>query len=409
MPTQLVEVGFDLVLPEGPFFTLDDPTKGALNNTSYPLAGFIFYDITEYVTGVQVTRGKSDDIDTISSGELVVTLNNRSRAFDPLYAASPFYGNILPKRQVRYSANGIQQYSGVIDDWNLGFTVQGDADASFVASDGFVYLNNQTLATGTATPQLTGARITSILDDPFVQWPTDTRQVDTGHATLGADVIPDNQNVLNYLQQIEQAELGLVFIGKTGDFIFKDRNNVPSTENTVKFSDDGTGIAYEDIQIVYGSENLVNEVVASSVITSTEITATDDQSQQEYGIFNATLTDLLLADDAQVENLAVTLLAKYSQPVYRFSEVTVRLNDLTLEEQNSVLNIELGDFVQMVFTPGNIPPAINKYAQVIRANHDVSVDGQHVITFGLNTLNVTYLVLDDTIFGRLDEGNALSF
>lgn len=409
MPTQLVEVGFDLVLPEGPFFTLDDPTKGALDNTSYPLAGFIFYDITEFVTGVQVTRGKSDDIDTISSGELVVTLDNQSRTFDPLYAASPFAGNILPKRQVRYTVNGIQQYSGVIDDWNLGFTVDGYADASFTASDGFVYLNNQTLATGTATPQLTGARITSILDDPFVQWPTTTRQIDPGHATLGADVIPENQNVLGYLQAIEQSELGLVFIAKNGDFVFRDRNNVPSTTDIVKLTDDGTGIPYEDIQIVYGSESLVNEIVASSIITTTEITATDDASQQDYGIFNVTLTDLLLADDAQVENLAVTLLAKYSQPVYRFSEVTVRLNDLTIEEQNSILGLELGDFVQMVFTPSNIPPAINKYAQVIRANHEVSVDGQHLVTLGLNTLNVTYFVLDDTIFGRLDEGNALSF
>lgn len=409
MPEQLVEVGFDLVLPTGPFFTLDDPTKGQLDNTSYPLAGFVFYDITEYVTGVQVTRGKSDDIDTISSGELVVTLDNRSRAFDPLFTSSPFYGNILPKRQVRYTANGIQQYSGVIDDWNLGFGVDGYADASFTASDGFVYLNNQTLATGTATPQLTGARIEAVLDNEFVQWPTGTRQIDTGHATLGADVIPDNQNVLQYLQAIEQSELGLVFIGKNGDFIFRDRNNVPSTASTVKFSDDGTGIPYEEIQIVYGSENLVNEIVASSIITTTEITATDDESQQDYGIFNVTLTDLLLADDTQVENLAVNLLAKYSQPTYRFSEVTVRLNDLDVADQNSVLGIELGDFVQMVFTPANVPPAINKYAQVIRANHDVSVDGQHIITFGLNTLNVTYLVLDDTIFGRLDEGNALSY
>jgi hypothetical protein len=114
---------------------------------------------------------------------------------------------------------------------------------------------------------------------------------------------------------------------------------------------------------------------------------------------------LLLSTDAQVETFNSTLLAKYSQPVYRFSELEVRLNDLSLADQNKVLDLELGEYVQVVFTPSNIPPAINKYAQVIRANHNVDISGEHIVTLGLNTLNFTYLILDDLIFGRLDEGS----
>jgi len=130
MPTEKVEIGFDLVLPTGPYFTLDDPVKGQLDNTTYTLAGFQYYDVTEYVTDIGVNRGKTDYIANISSGELVVNLNNLSRAFDPLYEASPFYGNILPKRLVRYSVDGIQAYQGVIDDWNLEYSIDGDATAS---------------------------------------------------------------------------------------------------------------------------------------------------------------------------------------------------------------------------------------------------------------------------------------
>jgi len=218
---QSVEIGFELVLPTGPYFTLDDPVKGQLDNTTYTLAGFQYYDITNYVTSIEVTRGKSDEIDTISSGELVVELNNRTRAFDPEYAASPFAGNILPKRLVRYSVNGIRQYQGGLDDWNLTYTPDGDAVASFDASDGFVYLNNQTLGAGTATAQLAGARINAILDDPLVQWPAGERSIDTGTTTLGANVVEDGQNVLSYLQQVEQSELGLFFIGKDGKAVFK--------------------------------------------------------------------------------------------------------------------------------------------------------------------------------------------
>lgn len=404
MPTEKVEIGFDLVLPTGPYFTLDDPVKGKLDNTSYPLAGFQYYDITNYVTAIQLSRGKSDDIDTISAGDFVVELNNRSRYFDPTYTASPFYGQIIPKRQVRYSVNGVQQYQGVIDDWNLVYTPDGDAVASFVASDGFVYLNNQTLNAGTATAQLSGARVTAILDDPFVSWPPADRSIDPGVATFGADVIPNNQNVLQYLQKIEESEQGLFFIGKTGNVIFRDRTHTPTTTGLVKLSDDGTGIPYQNMQISYGSENLINEVVANSIITTNETISTDTTSQAAYGIFNATFSDLLLNTDDQVVTYEATILKKYAQPVYRFTEVQVRLNDLSLANQEAVLNLELGDFVQVVFTPSNLPPAITKYASVIRANHSVDITGEHIVTLGLNTLNFTYLILDDLVFGRLDEG-----
>jgi hypothetical protein len=405
MPTQLVEIGFDLASPIGPFFTLDDPVKGRLDNTDFTLAGFAYYDITSYVTSIGLSRGKSDNIAAISSGNLVVELNNRTRAFDPEYAASPFAGNILPKRLVRYKVNGITQYQGVLDDWGLIYTPDGDAIANFDASDGFVYLNNQTLGAGTATAQLAGARINAILDDPFVGWPAGERSIDTGTTTLGANVVDDGQNVLSYLQQVEQSELGLFFIGKDGKAVFKARTYAPSSAGVPKFADDGTGIGYQNLLIAYGSEDLVNEVASTSVITDTEVLSIDTASQEEYGIFNNTFTDLLLSTTDQVIDFNATLLKKYSDPVYRFSELEVRLNSLSLADQNKVLALELGDIVQVVFTPSNLPPAINKYAQVIRANHSVDIAGEHIVTLGLNTLNFTYLILDDTFFGKLDEGS----
>lgn len=405
MPTQKVELGFDFIAQSGPFFTLDDPIQGQLDNTEFRLAGFTYYDLTQYVTGIEVTRGKSDDIAQISAGELVVTLNNRTRVFDPTYAASPFYGNILPKRSVRYSANGIQQYQGVIDDWNLEYTPDGDAIASFVCSDGFVYLNNQTLAAGTATAQLSGARIESILDSEFVLWPVADRDIDAGSQLLGANVVTDGQNVLSYIQQVEQSELGLFFISKSGVATFQDRLHTPVTADLVVFADDNTGISYQNLLIAYGSEDLINEVDATSVITETQTIATSEASQNEFGIFNATFTDLLLATDEQVAAFATSLLADYSYPIYRFTELEVRLNDLSLADQEKVLNLELGDFVQVIFTPSNIPPAISKYAEVIRANHAVDVSGEHIVTLGLSTLNSTFFILDDIVFGRLDESS----
>jgi len=404
MAVEKVEVGFDLVLPTGPYFTLDDPVKGKLNNTSYTLAGFQYYDITDYVTGIQLSRGKSDDIATVSAGDFVVELNNRSRAFDPTYEASPFYGQIIPKRVVRYSVDGIQKFQGAIDDWNLAYSPNGDAIASFVASDAFVYFANQTLNAGTATAQLSGARVNAILDDPFVSWPSADRDIDPGTGQFGADVIPNNQNVLQYLQKIEESEQGLFFIDKTGKVVFRDKTHTPSTANLTVLADDGSGIPYQNMLISYGSENLINEVVANSVITATEVTSVDTDSQAAYGIFNATFNDLLLNTDDQVITYEASILKKYAQPVYRFTEVQVRLNDLTPTQSAQILGLELGDFVEVIFTPSNLPPAINKFASVIRINDSVDITGEHIVTLGLNTLNFTYLILDDLIFGRLDQG-----
>lgn len=408
MPTQKVEVGFDLTGTGGPFLTLDDPISGQLDNFDWVLGGTLFYDITSDVKAIGLNRGKNIDIGTFSAGEIVVELNNQNRTYDPTYVDSPFYGNIVPKREVRLSTNGIRQFSGVIDDWNLEYSVQGDATATFVASDGFVFFNNQTLNGGTATPQTSGARINAVLDSPEVSWPATLRAIDTGVTTLGPDVIAPDTNVLTYLKLVEQSEFGRFFIGKNGYATFLDRTVAASSTGAVHLSDDSTGIGYNNLKIVYGSEQLANEVVVSSVITNGTATAIDTDSQTAYGIFNLTWSDLLMDTDQQVEDLAVVLASKYSQPEYRIDSVDVHINDLSTEDQNKILGLELGDVVKVTFTPSGIPPAIVKYAEIINIKHDTTLELQ-TVTLGLATLDYTSFVLDDETFGRLDADNGLGF
>ncbi len=410
MPTELVEIGFDLRGAGGPFLVLDDPIAGQLDNPDWVLGGTIFIDITDDVTSIQITRGKSNDIANFSSGESVVELNNRSRWYDPTYEASPYYGNIIPKRQVRISTNGIVQYFGSVDDWNLVYTSNGDAVAGFVTSDGFAELSNQTLPASTATPQLSGARINAVLDNPFVDWSPDNRNIDTGSAYLGADVIAEDTNALAYIQKVEQSELGRFFIAKDGKATFQDRTVAPSSVGLVELSNTGSGIPYQDLTVMYGSEELANEIVLTSAITSTQVIANDSDSQAAYGIYNLTLSDLLLNDDTQLTDTALFLASKYSQPKYRFDSLNVRLNDLTLSQQNQILGLELGSVVKVTFLPSEIPPAIVKYVEIIRLNHQVDVTGQHVVNLGLATVDLTYLILDDPVFGMLDSvTNVLGF
>ena len=400
--TEKVEIGFDLTSAGGPFLTLNDPIAGQLDNPAWPLGGLTFYDITSRVRSYSIRRGKSRQLDTFQAGVASVVLNNNDRAFDPTFAASPFYGQVVPKREIRISSNSVVQYRGLVDDWNLDYAPQGDSTALAASSDGFSQLANQTLTGGTATLQLTGARINTILSSTDVEWPAETRAIDSGEIYVGADVIPVDANALTYLQTIERSEGGRFFIGKNGYVTYKDQNGVqPSSATMVTLADDATGIKYTGMQVVYGSELLYNQVVASSVVAGGTAIANDTDSQQAYGVQTLTYTDLISAYNADVDALAVNLVKQYSAPEFRFEAVTINLDEITTAEANQVLDLEIGSVCNIKFTPNGIAPAIQKYAEVISISHSADVR-KHSVTLGFSTLDYIGLILNDAVFGKLD-------
>ena len=408
-PAQKVEIGFDLTdSGTGPFFRLDDPIQGVLDNTEFILGGELFYDVTNFVTSISITRGKNRELDQYDQGLANVVFNNNQRTFDPEYASSPFAGQIIPKRQIRISSANQVQFYGLIDDWNLTYEPNGDSVAAAACSDATASFANQTLIGRTNSIEQSGQRVNTILSLPEINWPLELRQIDTGEMTLGPDVIPDNTNALAYFRLIEQSEPGSFFIGKSGAVVFKDRITAPLSQGGVVLADDGTGIRYQSLTVQYGSELLANEIVISSAITTTQVTQTDLDSVEEYGIFNLTREGLLVNDDVDLEALAEFYSQKYSTPEYRFESVQILVDELTTGQQNALLALELGDVVQIKFTPNQIPPAISKYAEIIRVEHLVDLDN-HILSLGFSTLDFALFVLDDAQFGKLDAGNALAF
>ena len=407
-PSQKVEIGFDLsATGTGPFFRLDDALQGVLDNTEFYLAGPLFYDVTNLVQSVAIQRGKNRQLDQYDQGLANVVFNNNLRTFDPEYALSPYFGQIIPKRQIRISSGGIVQFFGLIDDWNLSYQTNGDSTAAAACSDALSSFATQTIGTRTNAVQFSGDRVSTILSLPEINWPTDQRSIETGQMQLGADTIADNTNALTYLRLIEQSEPGSFFIGKNGFVNFKDRISAPTSTGLV-LADDNTGIKYQSIKVQYGSELLANEVVVESIITSGQATAQDLDSIEEYGIFNLTRTGLLINDNADLADLASFYANKFAQPEYRFESVEILLDELTPTQQTNLLNLELGDVLQIKFTPNRIAPAISKYAEVIRIDNSVTLEN-HVMSLGFATLDFALLVLDDAFFGKMDSGNALAF
>jgi hypothetical protein len=377
-----------------------------LDNPTYTLGGTLFYDVSDKVLSVSVNRGKSRQLDKFTAGNSNITFINQDRAFDPLNASSPFFGQIIPRRTVRITTSGSAVFYGSIDDWNLNYDISGYSTAGAVVSDGFTYFAQQVLTAHTATSQLTGARIGAVLDRSEINWPASLRSIDTGGMTLQADVVDDGTNALDYLQLVNFSEPGSLFMGADGSIIFRDRTEAPTSSGLVSFTDDGTGIPFVDVQVVYGSELLYNFIQIERNNGGTA-TASDTDSQNSYGVVALVQSNLLMSTDAQAQDLADYLLGKYSEPEYRFERLTVVLEDLTPAEQASVLSLEIGDISQIKFTPNQTGTQIDKYASIIAIEHDIR-PMSHRITYGFETLDYASLVLDDLIFGLLDDGR-LSF
>jgi hypothetical protein len=220
---------------------------------------------------------------------------------------------------------------------------------------------------------------------------------------VGADVF--DGNVLSYLQLVEASEQGQLFMAKNGDVRFVNGSvTITSELATVLFADDGTGVPYINAAVNYGTELLFNQVEASSAAGTA--TSNNTVSQDKYGITQATV-NTLLAVYSSVEALSQYWVNKYGEPEYRFENLTVNLNGLTGDQRISVLNLELGDIIEIKFTPNGIGSPIQRYGQIINIDQAIGPD-RHDITLGVGSLQYSFLVLNDTAFGILDT-NALAF
>ena len=405
MATNKVEIGFDLSgLPDAEFAKLDDAFYGILDAPQTILGGAIYQDVTPKVVQYSISRGKSRQLDRYQAGKVDVTLDNNDRIFDPLYSTSPYAGQIIPKRSVRVTSNDVIQAETVIDDWDLSYEPSGNSYAIIKSSDAFAQFANQSLSAGTATAQQTGERVTAILQNAGVQWPVDRIDAETGQQALQADVIEEGTNALGYLQTISESEPGALFVSKDGSVKFLDRYS-ESAGTPVTFADDGSGIPYQNLAVVYGAELLYNEVVVTRENGGTA-TASDTTSQEQYGIQNLSRSNLPLDNDTSAQNLADYLVTQYKNPEYRFEALEIEIIDLTEEQQTLILNLELGDSVRVKFTPNNVPPQIDRYAEVIRIAQRVT-ETSHKVTLGLGSTEGEFWRLSDLVFGRL--GNALAY
>ena len=407
-PDTRIRIAFDLAAGGvGDFFTLDDPVKGELDGTTYKLAGDILEDVTDDVQAVTVRRGRSRELERYQAGAVTVDLDNSGRKYDPAAgtAITPYGASMRPRKAVTITADGYPVFAGVVDDWDLVYDLGGGHVASVKATDGFVFLANEQIDGHTTTSQLSGARISAILDRSEIDWPDAKRAIGTGIVTLQADTIEDGQNALEYLKKVDEAEQGALFMASDGRLTFRDRSNLQILTSTV-FADDGSGIPFAAIDASYGSEELRNRIKVTRLNGGTA-TAIGTASVTAYGAIDFELTDTLLNSDADAQDLADVILARYEEPILRIDGVVINTREISSSQLDEVLALELGDLVTVKYTPSGIGDTIDQYVRLDSIEHAISaVD--HRIRLDFSRAEGLALVLDDEDFGILDE-NTLGY
>ena len=426
--TVKVELGFTEAGASAPFFRLNDETLGLLNNTEGRLGGGqVLVDVSEYVRNFNTDRGKSRELERFQAGQASVAFQNDERIFDPTFEASPFFGQIAPRRQIRITVDDVIQYEGTIDDWNISYDQGGNSIATAVAFDGIANLANirlEDFTPGTSGDVFllndlfqgvldssqyrlggvvnSGRAISDALDN--IDWPETKRDLDDGLAVVEESPIEDGTIVLEYLQKVAASEPGGVFISKAGDVKFVERN--AGFLGTKPFlADDGTGIPYTVVSVIFGTELLFNEVIVSN--STTQVESNNETSINLFGKRDVT-RETVLDSVIQMQQLADFLVQKFGEPEFRFQTLEVDLSNLNSTQREQIIELELGDFVQVKFTPNDIPPAIERFGEVISIQ-SAFTPTREVVQIGLQSTQGALVVLDDEAFGKLNSESVLGF
>jgi len=415
VPTTTVSVGFPTTTGFGNALQIDGLNVARNQLGTGILGGIAFADLTSLVESVTITRGRNRQLDQFNAGTATVVFNNSTRVLDPLNQSSPYWQGapynttgVLPRCPITISSNGIPIYTGVITDWNLNYDMQPNGDRMYAqCSDIFTVLANQALNAITPARELSSDRVNTVLNYPEINY-QGGRAIGTGTSYLGAYAIPQDTEVLNYLQQVTTSEQGYLYVAANGTLTFKGRSSVLNPVSGATFNTTGTGLPYNSIDNLFGDELLYNYIAtqspAGAVQTTSNATSIAAFQTQQYAVLN-----LLNDTVSEVAGLGNYLLGKYQDPVLRFTGISSELSALSAANQNICLNLDLTSIatVVMAYTTGS-PASVSQTLIVSGVSHSITPQS-HIISYNFESTDGNqYLTLDNAIFGILDQ-NLLSF
>ena len=372
LPTIKVEFLFGNGASFGYSLILGDLIYGQLGNNILGVAAADIVDITNQVSNISINRGYNLIQAQFQAGSATVRIYDPNGDWNPQNTASPYFGKLVPLRKMRISADGVYIYSGYTVAYN--YTYPKDMEIGFVdveLTDAFrLFANaNITSVSGASAGNLTGARITQILDQ--VGYPSSMRSIDAGTVTVLNDPAT-GRTALQAMKSVEFVEIGGLYVDGEGKVTFKDRAYIQAQTGTspTVFANDGTGIPYYGITFSFDDKLIINQVSLTRTGGSAQ-TASDTDSIEKYFPHSLSYADLLFETDAQALTAAQLLVSKRAQTTIRIDSLTLDLAVGDAPTKTAALNMNFFDTIQIknVAQDGT---TINKTLQCMGVAHTIT-------------------------------------
>jgi hypothetical protein len=322
-----------------------------------------YVDLTDHLSGgVFRSPQRSFELNQIDSASSEAPLENPDRRFEPEYASSPYYPNVIPVRKARLRAmlgsTTYDLWSGFVETWQVDWPAPAEARTPLTLLDAMEGLERLVL-TGSFLQQTTGARIDAVLD--AVGFPAGERLIDTGQETVQAKTFAatDQISALAHIRGVAATEgpTAAFFIDGAGRAVFHDRHRrlgSPYTVSQATFGDDPDAgeIPYESLQPNFSKDLIVNLAYATPEGGATQ-SAENTASQARYMRRSQSISTLHATDGAAL-NLCLFLVSRYAEPSLRFDAIEVApLDNETIWQ--TILPLEIGDRVTVKRRPPQHP------------------------------------------------------
>jgi len=253
--------------------------------------------------------------------------------------------------------------------------------------------------------ELSSARLTRVLDD--ISWPSVWRDIETGVQTVGSYKTGD-VSARDYLEQVENAEQGAVFVSRDGDVVLKSRTTADASTPVALFDDDGTDFPFGNVQVDANTVDAIRNSVEVRYATDT-VTVEDASSVAAYGRAQQSVDARLINDGSVAESIGDTLLARTKDPRTRVRRLDVNVRADT-SMVPTVAALELADDVTVSFTPTGVGDELWRAVRVQGLSHTITLerwDCQLYLAPGPINTNGPLMLLNDDEYGKLSSGNKL--
>lgn len=361
-----------------------------------------FTDISQYVRGISINRGRSNELGQFTAGSCELLLSNADNRFNPTqtthyYDSTNNRTKIQPLKSVkvtaRYDSVDYVIYYGFLDRIPVSYPARGaDSVVRFTAIDAFKIFQAQTLQSvgwrlgqvgfgelGVSTRlgyndavELTSIRLSRLLNS--IGFPSANRDINVG--TLNIQQQPLTTNLLTAMRQCETAENAQFFIASDGKATFRNRNyklsNTKAVNVQATFDNSGSNLPYSDVSTSFDTEEVRNVYEWTRNGGTTQYVA-DADSVARYTAKTNTLTTLNTSD-ANVLSIIQQKLSETALPIVRIDSLVINPREDTAL-WSKVLSLEFGDRVKVkVLNPNGTSFEDELWIQSIK--HNISSSAQ---------------------------------